>query len=253
MTRTFYILTTLCVVFFASFSAFGLASEAGGKTLNESAPLSVEFDHLDEGILYFKSTGDSTPSPLKTGLTDAKLVGILRPLPGGEPFALITGKTCKNCQADEGLFALPPSGGKPSGYLFPGKIFESKNHALAYEGRAFFGRCLSRKTHDVLVIFQRETVDRKHGLLKSVLISEPALEHEGGLQSHLHETLLEAHLPSLNDTLRLVKHHECAEIAGRNRVMLSHPLDVQLHGSRPLRDEDDVDKTDDEAQPEENP
>ncbi len=204
----------------------------------------IEFDRIQEGVLYFKPNAENkTLTPLQTNLTDAKLIGVLRPVPGGEPFALITGKTCKNCLADPGLFALPPSGGKPSGYLYPGKILEPRNRALAYEARAFYGHCMSRKKQDLLIIFQRETVDRKHGLLKSVLIAEPAVEHIGGMQSHIHDTLLEAHLPQINDTLRLVKKHECFEIEGRNRVMLSRPLDIQMRNARGLRDEDDESTT----------
>jgi hypothetical protein len=209
-----------------------------------AASSQIEFDRIQEGVLYFKpSSQNKTPSPLQTNLTDAQLIGVLHPIPGGEPFALIAGKTCKNCLADPGLFALAPSGGKPSGYLYPGKILEPKNRSLAYEARAFYGRCMSRKKQELLIIFQRETVDRKHGLLKSVLIAEPALEHLGGIQSHIHDTLLEAHLPQINDTLRLVKKHECFEIEGRNRVMLSKPLDIQMRSARGMRDEDDESAT----------
>jgi hypothetical protein len=246
---------TLCAITFFAFAVFTKAAQAqSSPSVSPSLSpnlASIEFDRIQDGILYFAQNGQSgtkPPAPLDTHLTDAQLIGVLRALPGGEPYALMTGKTCKDCLADPGLFALPPSGGKPNGYLYPGKIFQNKTRALVYEGRAFYGRCLSRKPVDVLVIFQREIVDRKHGLLKSVLIAEPALEHEGGLQSHLHETLLESRLPSLNDTLKWVKKRQCTEIAGRNRVMLSHPLDVQLRGARGLRNEDDEDndKTDED-------
>ncbi|MDR3608744.1 MAG: hypothetical protein P4M08_15375 [Oligoflexia bacterium] len=202
-------------------------------------------DRLQNGVLYFQSSGGApAPAPLQTHLDEAKLLGSLRPLPnGGQPFLLLTGKTCKNCQADPGLFLIPPSGGKPNGYIYPGRIF-ARNRSLVYESRAFYGRCLTRKNHDVLVIFQREIVDRRHGLLKSVLIAEPALQHEGGSQSHIHDVLLERNLPVLATTLRMLKDHECREIPGRSRIMLNRPLDVQLRNTRE-HDNDDDDSDDD--------
>jgi hypothetical protein len=228
-------------------------SGASGSSGATGRSNSIEADRLENGILYFKplpgQSASSAPAPLQTNLNDVRIIGALRPLPGGMPYVLLAGRTCKDCQAEPSIFSLSPAGGKPNGFLYPGQIFESRTHAKVYESRGFYGRCLTSRQHDVLVIFQAEKIDKKHGLMTSVLVAEPGLEHESGIQDHLHETLLERHLPRLADTLRYVRTHDCHEIEGHSRVMLSRPLDVQIRNSRKMRDEDDDQEEDSASEP----
>ncbi|MGK5083157.1 hypothetical protein WDW37_07605 [Bdellovibrionota bacterium FG-1] len=185
----------------------------------------LEFDRTEENLVYFKTpNGTSPPRPLKTELFDLKYLGALKTpantLPSSAYF-LFSGRPCKNCLQDAAIYALKPSGGPLTTFVHPGKIFESKTRSLVLESRAFFGKCLSNSLLPVYVIFQKERIDKLKGMQASVLIAEPGADH-------LSERLLERHLPRLQDTLRLVKQKTCREIEGRNRIMLSKPLDLNL-------------------------
>lgn len=215
----------------------------------------VDIDHIEGQTLYFHAPqGVTAPKPLKLDLFEPRYLGLLRPAAGGQPYYLLSGRTCENCLEDTGLFIVQAAGGKPYSYVYPGKIFENKGHALAVASRAFYGHCLRDRTDDVLVIYQAEKVDRRHGLLTSVLIAEPQTDERAPdgrepstpvkVPDHLHEWLIERHLPRIRNTLSLVKSGSCTEIVGRNRVMASRPLDVDLHRQK-LDDEDEDDQDDD--------
>ena len=119
--------------------------------------------------------------------------------------------------------------------------------------RAFYGQCLPDHHSDILVVYQSERVDRRHGLMASVVVAEPRTEHTANkadlsfnekVQDHLHEWLLERHLPRITSTLELTHSGACTEITGRNRVMPSHPLDVDLRHKKLDDDKDDDGDTD---------
>jgi hypothetical protein len=210
--------------------------------------LLYEIDHVDDNTVYFKksetASGDvAVPSPLKLpSLYNIKPLGALRNS-NGQPYFLLSAKPCKDCNQDPGIYAIHvPEATEgsvhvaPTGYVFPGRIVDPRSRALLSESRAFYGHCLRSRANDVLVIFQREKIDR-HGIQSSVLIAD--LPHKDGLY-HLEETLLERHLPRLNDTVRETHGHACHEIEGKNRLMASRLLDVRaLHNRADLDSEDD--------------
>lgn len=188
------------------------------------------------GFLWMNALlGSSTlaaATPAGNGLFDVKEVGNLR----GEPaYSIVAAKSCKNCSDDEAIHVFATPTDKPKSFVYPGRILEPKSHALVYESRAFYGRCLFSRKTDVLVFFQKEKVDRRHGLLSSVLVAEAA-------SGHLNEQLIERRLPRLQDTLKLVKNKSCHEIAGRNRTMASRPLDIlSKRTGRKITDGEDED------------
>ena len=214
-----------------------LAAQAAPSKLNYKA---VELDRAEESVVYFKTTdGSPAPGPLKTGLFDMKYLGVLRPEGEGLPNFIFTARPCQNCMQDSGVYLLRPMPGRPDAFVYPGKILEPKTRAVVLEARAFFGRCLKGKP-DVYLIFQKERIDRRPRLQTSVFIAQPSSAY------HLEEKLLERHLPRLEDTLKLVRARSCREIEGRNRLMLTKPLDLS---PRHVPEED---KNDDDDSPKEN-
>lgn len=213
-----------------------------GQTPATSAPGAngISFDRMENGVIYFSGKlkdGQSVP-PLKTGLYDLTYLGTLKPDEANYyPYFLFSGRTCENCIQDKAIYAFRPTGGKPTTFVYPGKIFDSKSRALLIESRAFFGDCV-RGRGEAYVVFQRERVDRRRALQPSVFIAEPGPDY-------FSEQLLERHLPSVNETLRRVKRKTCREISGTNRIMLRKPLTTP---DRRNLDEDD----DENDQPHEN-
>jgi hypothetical protein len=235
-----------------SFDAF--ANHRHRALAAEPSPLPIsgllyEIDHVDDNTVYFKKSATTTdtaatvPPPLRLpGLYNIKPLGALRNS-NGQPYFLLSAKPCKDCNQDPGIYAIhSPETNEgsvhvsPTGYVFPGRIVDPRSRAMLSESRVFYGHCLRSRANDVLVIFQREKIDR-HGIQSSVLIAE--LPHKDGMY-HLEETLLERHLPRLNDTLRETRSHTCHEIEGKNRLMASRLLDVRaLHNRADLDSEDD--------------
>jgi hypothetical protein len=219
--------------------ASGPALAAGGV---------IEFDRIEENTLYFKaSEGKSSLKPVKTELYDLKYLGPLRNPAAlgtdtesspGESYFMFSGRPCKNCLHDSGIYAIRATGGKPSAFVYPGKIIDSKSRSVVLESRAFFGRCLARKSEPAYVVFQKERIDRRHGMQSSVFIATPG-------EDHMDERLIERHLPRLQDTLRLVKTKACREIEGRHRQTLRKPLDLNLRRGTDSDDADDDDDNED--------
>lgn len=212
------------------------------STAPTAPPTALEYDRTEDTTIYFKAPpGTPVPPPLKTELYDLVYLGVLRPSPStppAQPYFLFTGRPCKNCIQDVGVYAIRPTGGRPTTYVHPGKILDSKTGAVVLESRAFFGRCLTRQSGTQYLVFQKERVDRRNRLQISVLIAEPGSDH-------MNERLIERHLPRLEETLRLVKSKACHEITGRNRRMLSRPLDINTRHQIPEKDEDDAESKED--------
>lgn len=247
--------SSVLVVLFFTAPAFAhhknraIAAETESPSTVASSGLAFEVDHIDNNTVYFKKSATApsnaqVPNPLKlASIYDLKPIGALRPAAGDQPYFLFQGKACKDCNQDPGIYAVrPPSTGdgtsaNPTGYVMPGKILDPRNHSVLSESRAFYGRCLRNRADDVLVIFQREKIDR-HGMQSSVMIAEPPAKDHA---NHLEETLLERHLPRINDTIQQMKHNACHEIDGHNRLMASHILDVRSLHNRDLDKDDDED------------
>jgi hypothetical protein len=234
----------------AAFFAFlsPIASQGGShapaRRLAEASLPAVDFDRLEENIVFFKApAGATAPKSLKTELYDLKYLGVIRSSNDqatASPYFLFIARPCKNCLQDTGIYAIRPTGGKPTAFVYPGKVYEPKSRALVLESRAFFGHCLSRQSGDQYIVFQKERVDRRKQLQSSVLIAEPGSDH-------MNERLIERHLPRLQDTVRLVKSKSCHEIDGRNRLMLTRPLDINARHSSDADDDDDDDAKESQA------
>ncbi len=220
---------------FLTFLAFSSQTvhASSSPSVGEQVSLNrTRFEKLEEGkIIFGAPPGLTPPQPLKTGLFDLTYLGVLRSDEGGSPYFLFTGKPCQDCLEDRTVYAFRPTGGKPTAFVYPGKILEPRSRALLIESRAFFGQCLAHRG-DVLVVFQKEKIDRRPQLQPSVMIAEAG-------KDFFSETLIERHLPNLATTLQLVKRKRCHEIEGRNRLMLNKPLDLHPHNDGSEIEEDD--------------
>jgi hypothetical protein len=205
-------------------------------------PMPVQFDRLEgDATIVFKSESKDYPKEFKPGWIDLAYLGVLDPGGGATPYFLFSGRPCANCPNDKALLLLrPPVGSNVpqlTSFVYPGKLFEARSHALAMDSRAFFGRCLPNRK-DVYVVFQRERVDRR-GMQQSVLVAEADGEH-------LKEQLIERGLPRIEKTLRMVREKACHEVPGRNRVAPRIPLG-NPSSKLPLDVEDESDEGSNEA------
>ena len=194
-TQPFSILWMLSALFFA---LTALTPEWIQADLT-SNPKKLSFDHLEGNTLFFKNEDD--PSKPKKAFTpplfDLTYIGSLTSAEEAEPYFLLSGKSCQDCPEDRHIYIFRPSYPKPSAFVYPGKIIDPKAKTLLLESRAFFGKCLKNRK-ELLVVFQREKVDRRSSLQSSVLVVEPS-------KTFLSETLIEKHLPALTQTLHWVR------------------------------------------------
>jgi hypothetical protein len=196
-----------------------LGSFSFGTYASAATPSPMIFDHIEDGTIYFKSgTSSGSLQSMNSRLYELVYLGTLYPKQG-DPYFLVSGRSCRDCLEDRTIYALRPSGGKPSAFIYPGKIFEPKQRSLVLDSKAFFGKCIANRG-DVYVVFQKERIDRRKGLQNSVFIAEAKPEY-------FEEHLLENQRISLDYTLRMVKSKQCHEVSGRNRMILSQPLDLK--------------------------
>ncbi|MBL7714023.1 MAG: hypothetical protein JNL01_01060 [Bdellovibrionales bacterium] len=200
-------------------------------------------DRVEGSLIHFKAaTADAKPpAPLDTKLYEIKPFGILESPAGGKPYILMSARTCQDCTEEKQVFALQIDGKKSTHFVYPGKILDPKTKALLMESRGFYGKCLPGDTRkDVYLVYQRERLDRRRSLQPSVFVSTPG-------KSFLEEKLIDYRMPNIKHTLAQVKNKQCAEIEGRNRLMLRKPMSLT-----PKRLKDDDDDTEDDTGTKEN-
>ncbi len=198
--------------------------------LSFSNSFALEFEKTDGSALYFKKEGDKEIPPVKTNLFEVSFLGLLRSSSPLKPLVLVEGRPCQNCLQDKSLYLIFLDGQKATQLVYPGKIIDQKTNQVVYESRVFFGQCLGQHpkslkkyfptleedfSGDVYLNFQKEKVDRRSHLQKSVFISVPG-------KTLVHERLLERNQPDLPSVLQKTKKKLCFEIPGRARRMLAH-------------------------------
>lgn len=204
-------------------------------------------DRIEGGTLYFKPDAAETSGAsfqVKTPLTDIEVIGLLhQPPPATKPYALVAAKPCATCPEERGLFLVSPQGGKPNGYVYPGRIFDPKIGAVVLQSRAFYGKCLRSTPNDTLVFFQKEIVEKKRRRYSSsgVYVTEMS-------GNRLEEKLIEKGMPRIDDTLKRVHKKECFEIVGKNRNVLNKPLDLIIRHGLDSDESDDEDETPGDSQ-----
>jgi len=164
----------------------------------------------DSTIRFQQPPGRDAVAPLTlTPLKDLELINWLKPSVDAAPYLLIAANSSQI--AEKSLFLVRADGkGKPQRVTFPGKLLDPKTREVVYESRVFYGRCLPGLEHDALVAYQRERMDRKHGLQSSLYVAEAS-------PTMLAEKLIEKRPPQISTIQLRVKMRQCTEIVGKNR------------------------------------
>ncbi len=176
-------------------------------------------------------------TPLKTRLTDLSVLGWLES-DVAVPYLILTARECETCTQERHVYLIRVDGKQSTHFVHPGRVVDPKTGVTLIESRTFFGRCLTGYG-EVLVTFQKERVDRRRSLQQSVHLAWPG-------KDYLQEKLLERKLPGVHQALHFVRNKQCREISGRNRLMLSKPLDLT---PREVIDDESDDSPDEEATP----
>lgn len=163
-------------------------------------------------LIAFEMISPQTPfqsielAPLK----ELTWIGWLKPSTEGTPYFLVSGESSE--ASERSIYVVRADGKlKPQRITFPGKLLDPKTRETVHESRAFYGRCLKDQTHDALILYQRDRVDRKNRFSTSLYVLE-ASPHL------LKERIIERRLPSLSSFQPLIRVRQCNEISGRNRL-----------------------------------
>jgi len=181
-----------------------------------------EVGKIEKGTVLF-ATGASNarpndlPPPLKTSYFGLESLGRLDPPQGGVPYLVLVGMPCQGCNDKKELLLIKADGSRQEKFVYPGKVKDRKNGALLYEGRSFYGDCLSNRG-PVYVAFQSDKMDRKRFPQPSVFVAE--LQEDGTLV----EKLIMRRRPPIAATLKRVKKKECFEVSGVDRISGEFPV-----------------------------
>lgn len=166
-------------------------------------------------------------SSFETTLYHLKYFGRIRSVKG-KTYLILSGKSCDECDANISIYVHSPQDGPMKGeeaqvrYTHPGKEYDVRAYieqgkkVLAYEARAFWGRCMPGRGD--MVIWHEKLWMEDRSFRKDVFILEPG---EKGLK----ETFISGpgwpkarKLPSISQTLKMVSGGECREIPGISRM-----------------------------------
>lgn len=215
--------------------------------LSSATAGAYSLDRIDGNVIYIKpEAAESSASPfqIKTPLSDIELIGLMHQANTSEkPYALVAAKPCATCPEERGLFLVSPQGGKPNGYVYPGRIFDPKIGAVVLQSRAFYGKCLRSTSNSTLVFFQKELVEKKKRRYSSAGVHITEIN-----SGKLEEKLIEKGMPRIDDTLKRVRQKECFEITGKNRNVLNKPLDLIIRHGLDNDEGDDDEETPSESQ-----
>jgi hypothetical protein len=106
--------------------------------------------------------------------------------------------------------------------IYPGQIMDHKTHQTVYESKAYYGKCDPHIDSDVVLIFQKDHISKKKG----ILTSRYQVKNLGGL---LYEELITQSMPSrrrnkkttskpLSKIPTSLLKSQCHEIAGWKRT-----------------------------------
>lgn len=201
-------LTAILILFSLLFYSSSL-SGAKGKT--------GEVKGVEGNKIIFKDG-----SSFETTLIKLNYIGRIRSA-RGKTYLILSGKDCEfeGCDANISIYVHSPEDGpmKDSAtqvrYVHPGKEYDVRKYIeegkeeLAYEGRAFWGRCLPGRGE--MVIWHEKFKLDDGSWKRDVYILEPG---EEGLK----DTFIDKKVPPISQTLKMVSGGKCREIPGISRM-----------------------------------
>ena len=153
---------------------------------------------------------------MKADLVELRFIGQL-PARNKAPYNIFSGRRCHGCESNLSIYIHSPSDGRltkdAQRFRYPGQVYSHVNGALVEESRAFFGECLAGRSDGIVVWFVRSRLDRPNWA-ESVEVVEST-----GRSLDMSE--IEAPVPSIDTTLKLVEEGRCREIP--KRLMSTEP------------------------------
>ncbi len=141
------------------------------------------------------------------------------------PYFLFEAHPCdvsqKECEEPKQLFLTRADGRFKTVFVYPGQVRHHRTKGLLFKSRAFIGRCLSQQK-PVFIVFQREKLDRRRWLRRSVFVAE--IE-----PNQIREKLMIRNRPKLSSVLNQVKRNRCEEVPGFDRF--SNPVKLEANSS----------------------
>lgn len=153
---------------------------------------------------------------MKADLVELQFIGQLtaRDKP---PYNIFAGRRCHGCESNLSIYIHSPGDGRlrkrSKRYRYPGRVYSHVNGALVEESRAFFGDCLAGRSAGIVVWFVRSRLDRPNWA-ETVEVVEST-----GISLDVSE--IEAPVPPIDATLKLVEEKRCREIP--KRLMSTEP------------------------------
>ncbi len=222
MKTLFQIILGLLFVFEISWSALSedKSSPASDATLNQleaESPKALPFDikEIKSGTVYFSKEGVELETPFHQ-------LGVLGKMnlevEGVPPYYLFSALPCgePSCKERRLVFLVRADGQVKTTFVYPGKVRDRKSRRLLLDSRAFFGKCLPSKG-EIFIVFQKEKLDRRRGLRRSVYLAEVG-------KDRIHEKLIIRRRPRLRHVIRQVKRKTCEEIKGFNRLTMGFKI-----------------------------
>ena len=153
---------------------------------------------------------------MKADLVELQFIGQLaaRDKP---PYNIFAGRRCHECESNLSIYIHSPGDGRlrknTKRYRYPGRVYSHVNGSLVEESRAFFGDCLAGRGASTVVWFVRSRLDRPNWV-ETVEVVET-------LGGSLELSEIEAPVPPIDGTLKLVEENRCREIP--KRLMSTEP------------------------------
>lgn len=189
-----------------------LSTQAQQSNEKAAGPAGDKLPHIVNGHVLEWPDGRQ----FVTTLFDVKVIGQL-PAAAKQPFLILAGRGCTECDANESIYIHSPSDGPMQSeagqprYSYPGKLSNYLDGALLSESRMFWGRCLSGREAEI-IWFQRDK--QRDGKWK---LSVYVVEING---DKLESSFLKPP-PSIQTVLGRVRSSACRELPGRD--MTSEP------------------------------
>lgn len=172
------------------------------------APPEVVYD-AGHGVIVLPDS-----SRFRTTLFDLRLIGQL-PVAGRQPYYVMSGRSCVDCDANLALYVHSPSdgpmrlGGEQPRYPYPGREVFYDDGTPQFEARAFFGDCAAAYPNAV-IWYQRRRIEADQWRSSVVVLQA------GG--DGLRHVELDRTLPDVAEAAAAVRAGRCREIRGIDRA-----------------------------------
>lgn len=178
-------------------------------TMSKGAIGNWDIARIRDNVIYFRNG-----QKLNTGLQNARYIGQIS-LGGQSPLLIFSGEDCVDCCTPPAVFLFSPAEAQKkilpeyAPYDYPGREFSDTDSSLLYESRMFYGQVLPDVENGI--IWYQTMLTELGDYQQSVYLLRV-------VNNKIYEELLLEDMPSLDDTLRLLKTGKCKEVKGADFV-----------------------------------